>query len=186
MEGSDIVLLEYDLRVEGSVSNYFEYLISNNTIIQLDYTSSLPSTLYSNQLSSSNLKQYISFYSGAYIVDDSNINVVTINQENGTYKIIFTANYEEGENAYTGYYEEIINVIKVEVDTSNIYDLNILNAVRKEIELLPYEFNKIVVSYKSQDKIKKYYKALLNGTNDYHIEVNKYRKKYSLSIFTRY
>lgn len=182
---SDSSSFSWDLSLLSSDSSSFSYLLTNNEIVYLDVTSTLPYELNSNELTSSNLKQYIEFYSGAYVVDNSKIEVSIIDLGNNVSNIQYLVVYEEGIYAYSGFYEQQVLVNQVPTppaESSNIYDYNVINEIRKEIEKLPYSFDRVVATYKSKRE-NKVIKALLNGTNDYYIEIKKDNKKHSICVF---
>lgn len=125
MDSSNVFNLSFtiDRYTKSNVFN-LRFLITSLPIITLDYTEDLPAELPLSQFNSA-LKQYISFYSGVYVVDDSNVNVVIENDTETTKKVIFYVAYEEGENAYSGYFEKIINIKEVINTMANFNNLGL-------------------------------------------------------------
>lgn len=125
MEDSNVSLFEYDLRIEDSNTSFFTFLISNLNPVNLDYIENLPDELYLYQFVPSALKNYISFFSGVYIVDDSNIDVVIIDVNETSKKVIFTVAFEEDTNAYFGEFEKTINIKEVINTMANFNNLGL-------------------------------------------------------------
>lgn len=111
--------------IENSDTSFFTFLISDLNPVNLDYIENLPDELYLYQFVPSALKNYISFFSGVYIVDDSNIDVVIIDVNETSKKVIFTAAFEDGENAYFGESEKTINIKEVINTMANFNNLGL-------------------------------------------------------------